>query len=69
MQGTWCTVEVMKALEKGYQILQIHEVWHFPRKTEALFKEYMDTLPYNTLPYKTLPYGYYYILLYVKTIC
>ena len=32
-----------KALEKGYQILQIHEVWHFPQKTDTLFKEYMDT--------------------------
>ena len=43
MQGTRCTVEVMKALEKGYQILQIHEVWRFPQKTTTLFKEYLDT--------------------------
>ena len=43
MQGTWCTVEVMKALEKGYRLLQIYEVWHFPQKTNKLFKEYMDT--------------------------
>ena len=33
----------MKALEKGYQLLQIHEVWHFPQKTNTLFKDYMDT--------------------------
>ena len=40
----WCTVELEKALEKGYQLLQIHEVlWHFPRKTDTLFKEYIDT--------------------------
>ena len=43
IQGTWCTVEVMKALEKGYRILQIHEVWHFPQKTNTLFKDYIDT--------------------------
>ena len=43
IQGTWCTVEVMKALEKGYRLLRIHEVWHFPQKTNALFKDYMDT--------------------------
>ena len=33
----------MKALEKGYRILQMHEVWHFSRKTDTLFKDYMDT--------------------------
>ena len=43
IQGTWCNVEVMKALEKGYRILQMHEVWHFPQKSDTLFKEYIDT--------------------------
>ena len=43
IQGTWCSVEVMKALEKGYRIVQVHEVWHFPRKSDTLFKEYIDT--------------------------
>ena len=38
IQGTWCSVEVMKALEKGYRIVQMHEVWHFPRKSDTLFK-------------------------------
>ena len=33
----------MKALEKGYRIVQMHEVWHFPQKTDTLFKEYIDT--------------------------
>ena len=41
--GTWCHVELMKAIEKGYQILKIHEVWHFPEHTDELFKEYVDT--------------------------
>ena len=26
--GTWCTPELEKAVEKGYQIIHIHEVWH-----------------------------------------
>ena len=43
IQGTWCTVELEKALEKGYRLLHIHEVWHFPQKTDTLFKEYIDT--------------------------
>ena len=40
---TWCHPELMKAIEKGYQILKIHEVWHFPNHTDQLFKEYVDT--------------------------
>ena len=43
IQGTWCTVELEKALEKGYRLLQIHEVWHFSQKSDRLFKEYIDT--------------------------
>ena len=27
--GTWCHVELMKAIEKGYEVLKIHEVWHW----------------------------------------
>ena len=41
--GTWCHVELMKAIEKGYQVLKIHEVWHFPNHTDELFKGYVDT--------------------------
>ena len=40
--GTWCHVELMKAIEKGYEILNIHEVWHFPTHTDGLFKEYVN---------------------------
>ena len=36
-------VELMKAQEKGYRIVQMHEVWHFPQKSDMLFKEYIDT--------------------------
>ena len=43
IQGTWCSVELEKALEKGYRILQVHEVWHFPQSSDGLFKEYVDT--------------------------
>ena len=44
LRGTWCTPEIEKAIEKGYQIIKIHEVWNFPesqRKT-GLFAEYVD---------------------------
>ena len=42
IQRTWCSVELIKALEKGYHIVQMYEAWHFPQKTDMLFKEYID---------------------------
>ena len=30
LHGTWCTSEILKAVEMGYRVLHIHEVWHFP---------------------------------------
>ena len=41
--GTWCTPELKKAVELGYEIQYIHEVWHFPQVQEGLFKDYVDT--------------------------
>ena len=42
IQGTWCSVELEKALEKGYTILRMHEVWHFPETSDKLFKDYVN---------------------------
>ena len=45
LRGTWCTPELVKAVEKKYKIIKIHEVWNFPtvqRKT-GLFAEYVNT--------------------------
>ena len=41
--GTWCTPELMVAVEKGYQILHIHEVRHFPDQQEGLFANFVNT--------------------------
>ena len=40
--GTWCTPELEKAMELGYEIMQINEVWHFPEEQEGLFKDYVN---------------------------
>ena len=39
--GTWTTDEISKAVEKGYLIKEIYEVWHFKEKSNNLFKEYV----------------------------
>ena len=43
LRGTWCTPEIEKAKEMGYELLHIHEVWHFPRQEAGLFQPYVDT--------------------------
>ena len=43
--GTWCPVDLEKAVEKGYVIVTIHEVWHFPETIEGLFRDYVNTWP------------------------
>ena len=39
--GLWTTVEVAKALEKGYKIEQIYEVMHFENSSTELWKGYI----------------------------
>ena len=49
--GTWVTDELKKALEKGYELMQIYEIWHFDdvsrydptTKTGGLFTNYVNT--------------------------
>ena len=45
LSGTWCTPELVKAVEKGYTLLKIHEVWHFPKaqRRTGLFTDYVNT--------------------------
>ncbi|XP_019340259.2 uncharacterized protein LOC106737847 isoform X1 [Alligator mississippiensis] len=40
--GTWCTPELNKAVEKGYKVAKIYEVWHFSKTTNALFSQYIN---------------------------
>jgi len=37
----WTTVEIEKALGKGYKIDKIYEVWHFQHSSTELWKEYI----------------------------
>jgi hypothetical protein len=39
--GTWTTIEVLKAIELGYVVEKIYEVFHFEQTTTDLFKDYV----------------------------
>ena len=49
--GTWCTPELQKAVDKGYKIITIYEVYHWKETTQysketpdqGLFTEYINT--------------------------
>ena len=43
LQGTWCTPEINEALKVGYELKEVHEVWHFEETASGLFAEYVDT--------------------------
>ena len=45
LRGTWYTPQLVKSLEKGYTLLKIHEVWHFPedQRRTGLFANYVNT--------------------------
>jgi len=48
--GTWCTPEILAAIEEGYVVIKIYEVWHFEQtsqycsqsKTGGIFTDYIN---------------------------
>ena len=49
--GTWVTIELFEALDRGYKILDVYEVWHFSETAQydkasgegGIFAGYIDT--------------------------
>ena len=40
MSGNWCSTEIEKALDIGYRVIRMVEVWHLPSKSSHLFTGY-----------------------------
>jgi len=40
--GTWCSPELQKAVEKGYEILHVYEVHHFAERLSGFCPSYID---------------------------
>ena len=40
--GTWCSPELEKAVEMGYEVVTIYEVYHFKESQEGLFDKYVN---------------------------
>jgi hypothetical protein len=42
LTGVWATPELGKALEQGYKVLEIFEVYHYPQRQDMMFAEYIN---------------------------
>ncbi|XP_054720574.1 uncharacterized protein LOC129230198 [Uloborus diversus] len=40
--GTWVSEELKVAVNKGYTVIQMYEVYHFKQQSNTLFKSYID---------------------------
>ena len=52
--GTWVTFELFKALDCGYRLMHVYEIWHFDSVSPHFFKGYVD----NFLKIKQEASGY-----------
>lgn len=43
LTGVWVTVEFNKALDLGYRVTKITEVWHLDRCSDSIFFKYIHT--------------------------
>nr|XP_049580541.1 uncharacterized protein LOC125971340 isoform X2 [Syngnathus scovelli] len=41
LTGVWTTPEFVKALDLGYTVAEITEVWHYTRTSDTIFRDYM----------------------------
>ena len=41
LSGCWVSIELLKAIERGYIVAKVDEVWHFLQRTDMLFCDYV----------------------------
>ena len=65
IKGTWVSIEIQRAQELGYEVMRIHEVWHYPQTTKydhdsgtgGIFAGYMNTFIGQKLEASGFPPG------------
>ena len=41
--GCWTTAELLRAVQIGYTVVKIKQIWHFDSKSNTIFRDYMRT--------------------------
>ena len=44
LTGVWTTIEIDKAIALGYRLTKVTEVWHFERRSDTLFSDFINAL-------------------------
>ena len=44
LTGTWTTIEIDKAIALGYRLTKVTEVWHFEKRSNTLFSDFINVL-------------------------
>jgi G:T-mismatch repair DNA endonuclease (very short patch repair protein) len=57
LHGTWMSIEIDKAIEMGYQLVEVNEVWHFSQQTTTLFWDFIKALYKAKLEASGFPSG------------
>lgn len=42
LTGTWVTDELQVAKDAGYEVCRVHEVWHWEKRSDKLFRDYVN---------------------------
>ena len=42
LSGTWASPEIMVAIENGYEVVDVYEIWQFDNTSDTLFSPYMN---------------------------
>ena len=57
LAGTWTTIEIDKAIELGYKLTEVKEVWHFKKGPDRLFSDFISALCKGKLEASGFPDG------------
>ena len=64
LSGCWVSLELIKAVDKGYVVTRIDEVWHFPQCLATLFSDDVKTfLQYKHAVSESFPRKHTYVIM------
>ncbi|XP_053390525.1 uncharacterized protein LOC128553408 [Mercenaria mercenaria] len=48
--GVWTSLELNKALDVGYKVLEVYQIWHIKEWSDTVYKEYINKYEVNGYP-------------------
>ena len=57
LAGTWTTIEIDKAIKLDYRLTEVKKVWHFKKRSDSLFSDFINELYKGKLEPSGFPDG------------